>query len=79
MNILQIIPCTKDLYARFFWKFEDYKEIWTEKVVCFALIENDQGDYDSKKVVGMIAREQIEVAEFDDKFTEYDDTPFDNR
>ena len=79
MNILQIIPCTKDVYARFFCQLKDSKEIWTEKVVCFALIENNQGDYDSKKVVGMIAGEEIQVAEFDDYFIEYTDTPFDNR
>ena len=77
MNILQIIPCTKDVYVLHY--HAELKERRTDKVVCFALIENNRGDQDSKKVVGMIAGYGIQIAEFKDTFDGYTDTPCDNR
>jgi hypothetical protein len=73
MNIIQIIPCTEDIYVSCYDR--EHNSRWKEKVICFALIENNRGDHDSKKVVGMIAGDGIEIVEFEDWFDGYTTVP----
>ncbi len=67
--ILQIIPCTHDLYACYKGENGTISHV---KVICLALVEEKDGDETVRRVVGMShCEDEIESVEDFDNFIEY--------
>lgn len=71
-TILQIIPCPVELWARYKQKDDEF----STRVICLALIEEEEDGYTCRRVVGMDwCSDEISLVESNANFLSYSDKP----